>query len=211
MSQRVLLMEDDALTQISLASALRAEGFDVVAHVANVSEAIPVIAESDVDIAILDIDVGQGPTGLDLADMLQRRSPLTGIVILTSSTDPRLVRASLPPVPSHAVYLVKGAVTDISILVSAIHHAHDLAHGAADAEELNKANELTLTDVQMDTLRLVAQGLSNSEIARQRFVSEKAVEYTISKIAQALDIQQTSTINQRVHIARMYFRLRGQG
>ena len=61
------------------------------------------------------------------------------------------------------------------------------------------------------TLRMVAQGHTNGEIAKQRFVSEKAVEQTIAKIAKALDIPAATNQNQRVHIARVFFRLTGQG
>ena len=67
-----------------------------------------------------------------------------------------------------------------------------------------------LTQVQIETLRMVAQGLSNVEIAHQRFVSEKAVEQTISKIAKALGIPVATNQNQRVHSARIFFRLAGQ-
>ena len=68
-----------------------------------------------------------------------------------------------------------------------------------------------MTDIQVETLRMVAQGHTNSEIAKQRFVTEKAVEQTIAKIAKALDIPAATNQNQRVHIARVYFRLTGQG
>ena len=68
-----------------------------------------------------------------------------------------------------------------------------------------------MTDIQVETLRMVAEGHTNSEIAKQRFVSEKAVEQTIAKIAKALDIPAATNQNQRVHIARVYFRLTGQG
>jgi DNA-binding NarL/FixJ family response regulator len=64
----------------------------------------------------------------------------------------------------------------------------------------------TLTDVQIETLKLVAEGLSNSEIAIQRSVSQKSIEQTIARVAKALGITPDSKSNQRVHIARVYFR-----
>ena len=68
-----------------------------------------------------------------------------------------------------------------------------------------------MTDIQVETLRMVAQGHTNSEIAKLRFVAEKTVEQTIAKIAKALDIPAATNQNQREHIARVYFRLTGQG
>jgi DNA-binding NarL/FixJ family response regulator len=55
----------------------------------------------------------------------------------------------------------------------------------------------------------VAQGLSNAEIAKRRFIKEKSVELTISRMAKSLGIESNISANQRVHIARVYFRAIG--
>jgi DNA-binding NarL/FixJ family response regulator len=210
MPTRVLLMEDDALTRIAIASALEAKGFEITAQASNVAQAIEAISTNEIDVVVLDLDVGVGPTGLDLADVLARRLPDLAIVLLTSSVDPRLIRASLPEIPPNAIYVVKQDVADMSVLTNAIEDAIKTSQDSS--RNLNQyIDQIPLTDVQMETLRLVAQGLTNAEIAKQRFVTEKAVEYTINKIATALNIETTTSSNQRVHIARMYFRLRGQG
>jgi DNA-binding NarL/FixJ family response regulator len=210
MTKHILIMEDDALTRTAIASALSAQGYKVIAEASNVAQAIRSISNNQIDVAVLDLDVGLGPTGLDLADLLVRRLPQMGIVILTSSVDPRLVRASLPEIPASAIYVIKQDITDMNSLIAAIELASEKALTGRTNGSSKFLDQVPLTDVQMETLRLVAQGLTNSEIAKQRFVTEKAVEYTINKIAAALEIQPTSNANQRVHIARMYFRLRGQ-
>jgi DNA-binding NarL/FixJ family response regulator len=210
MTKRIVIMEDDALTRTAIASALSAQGYEVIAEANNVAQAIEAISNNQVDVAVLDLDVGLGPTGLDLADLLARRLPQLGIVILTSSVDPRLVRASLPEIPTSAVYVIKQDITDMNALIAAIETASEKALTGQANTSNTYLDQVPLTDVQMETLRLVAQGMTNSEIAKQRFVTEKAVEYTVNKIATALEIEPTSSANQRVHIARMYFRLRGQ-
>jgi DNA-binding NarL/FixJ family response regulator len=210
MTKRIVIMEDDALTRTAIASALSAQGYEVIAEANNVAQAIEAISNNQVDVAVLDLDVGLGPTGLDLADLLARRLPQLGIVILTSSVDPRLVRASLPEIPTSAVYVIKQDITDMNALIAAIETASEKALTGQANTSSTYLDQVPLTDVQMETLRLVAQGMTNSEIAKQRFVTEKAVEYTVNKIATALEIEPTSSANQRVHIARMYFRLRGQ-
>ncbi len=63
-----------------------------------------------------------------------------------------------------------------------------------------------LTSVQLETLRLVAIGGSNAEIARIRTVTEKAVEHTITRILQALDITTNPRHNARVLLVREYYR-----
>jgi len=64
--------------------------------------------------------------------------------------------------------------------------------------------------MQMDILTLVAKGLTTSEIARQRDVSEKAIENTISRISVQLGVVKDSTQNQRVQLTRAYMRLAGK-
>ena len=204
-------MEDDSLTRSAIATALMANGYEIVAQVSNVTQALEIISNTDVDVAVLDLDVGVGPTGLDLADFLARRMPNLATVILTSSVDPRLIRSSLPPIPPNSVYVIKQDVSDMSIITGAIEAAMASTIDSSHRASNHLIDQIPLSDVQMETLRLVAQGLSNSEIAKQRFVTEKTVEYTINKIASSLGIESTASANQRVHIARMYFRLRGQG
>jgi DNA-binding NarL/FixJ family response regulator len=62
-----------------------------------------------------------------------------------------------------------------------------------------------LTNIQVETLRLVAKGLTNAEIGRIRFVSEKAVEQIVSRIAQVLNVQPDRTKNMRVQLVREFF------
>jgi len=64
----------------------------------------------------------------------------------------------------------------------------------------------TMTDTQIETLRLVATGLSNAEIGRTRFVSEKSVEQIVARIAGHFAIAPDRTRNLRVLIAGHYYK-----
>ena len=55
----------------------------------------------------------------------------------------------------------------------------------------------------------MSEGLTNAEIAQTRFISEKSVEQTISRIAKILALPNEAPRNQRVHMARIFFRLTG--
>lgn len=82
--------------------------------------------------------------------------------------------------------------------------AHTAVHENSFISILND-----LTDIQIETLRLVAQGLSNSEIARIRYVSEKSVEQIVARIAQHLSISPDRSRNLRVILAGEYFKWLG--
>jgi DNA-binding NarL/FixJ family response regulator len=212
---RIIVIEDDAFTRTSIAGALSGIGIEVVASVGTSAEAVIAFEQSNPDAVLIDLDLGYGPTGLDLARSFRLRKPTIGLVLLTTYSDPRLLRSKLPDIPVGTEYLIKSNVSEIKIVKEAIFQAIANAAAAKFSNKLS-TNDIpkdfqTLTNIQVETLRMVAQGNTNSEIAKLRFVSEKAVEQTISKIAKALEIPAATNQNQRVHIARVYFRLTGKG
>lgn len=206
MATGCLIVDDDAFTRTTVSAAIRAEGVDVVAVAAGVAQAMEVYAgvgRAKVQCAVLDLDLGIGPNGVDLAHALRRKDPAIGIVILTSFQDPRLLASSVNDLPPRSAYVVKQSLEDIGILVAAIEAT------AAPSVDVPIAPRVPLTDAQVETLRLLAYGLSNAEIARVRVVSEKSVEQAIKRVAVALDVDTSAQTNQRVALARAYFALTG--
>lgn len=204
MGLRCLVVDDDDFTRITLQAALRSEGFDVVAAVGSPEDAMRFVRSHHVDAATLDLDLGPGPTGIDVAFGIRRLRPTVGIVILTSFSDPRLLASSTRELPPGATYVVKQSLTDIGFLSEAI-------RGAVVSEnaETTATSRVPLSDAQIETLRLLAYGLSNDQIAQARFVSRKSVEQTIRRIADALGVGKEAGNNLRVALAREYFRLTG--
>lgn len=204
MAFRCLVVDDDDFTRVTLQAALQSEGFEVVAAVATAEEAIAFIRSHQVDVATLDLDLGPGPTGIDVAFGIRRLRPEVGIVILTSFSDPRLLASSTRELPQGATYVVKQSLTHIGFLSEAIRGAV-----MAEAPGEQQASTVPLSDAQIETLRLLAYGLSNDQIAEARFVSRKSVEQTIRRIADALGVGKETGNNLRVALAREYFRLTG--
>ena len=198
------MLEDENLTRLTLITALRSLGHEVLVEGANAAKFLQGAQSNHLDAVLLDLHLGAGPTGLDISIELRKTNPDIGVVFLTSFEDPRFLNPKLGELPEGSVYLVKSEITQMSVLDDAI------AQAMARIGQLPPAGMVqVLSDTQIETLRLVAQGLSNAEIAKQRFITEKSVEITISRIAKALGIQNEPTKNQRVHIAKVYFRSRG--
>jgi len=204
---RVMVVEDDVFTRLGLVATLTSAGMNVTLDCDNVRSALTAVTGHlvSVDVALLDLHLGPGPTGLDLAVALRHRQPGIGLVMLTSYDDPRLLHTDLPTAPPGTQYLVKKQVTTMDLLIAAIN--------AAATSKLREETATTafgaLSDVQIETLRLVAQGLSNAEIAKRRFVTEKAVELAVARVARGLNLPNQPGQNQRVNIAKVYFRAVG--
>jgi len=199
---RVMLVEDDDFTRVTLRAALEKFNLQVVAEAADAKNAITKAVEARAQVGIFDLDLGPGPTGIDVANGVRRMLPDIGVVILTSYEDPRLLSASLAQVPRGAGYIVKQSLVDLDFLVEAV-------VGSLQGRDSTQAPRVDLTDAQIETLRLLACGLTNSEIARARVVEVKSVEQTISRTAKRLGIDGDGTLNQRVALARAYYKLVG--
>jgi len=134
-----------------------------------------------------------------LAHELKQFNAGIGIVFLTSYADPRLLAPS-STLPKGSVYLSKAQVRDISHLTKAISRAIQ-GKGVTPSSQ-SKFRDLTT--IQIETLQLLAQGLSNAEIAKRRYVTEKSVEKLISRIAKMLGFEAMPEHNQRVQLARSF-------
>jgi DNA-binding NarL/FixJ family response regulator len=66
-----------------------------------------------------------------------------------------------------------------------------------------------LSDKQIEMMRLVASGLSNSEIAKRQWITEAAVEKAISRLCKKLEIVVSKEQNLRVLIAGAYHQYSG--
>jgi DNA-binding NarL/FixJ family response regulator len=181
-----------------------------VGSASNARDALAIQARFAPDIAMLDFDLGPGPTGIDVAHALRSRQPNIGILILSTFRDPRLHSTKLPPLPSGSLYLCKQDIDDVRKIVDQLQMVNERRFGKVVRKIFPKREAIPLTEMQMDILSLVAKGLTTAEIARQRNVSDKAIENTISRISVQLGIVKDSTQNQRVQLTRAYMRLAGK-
>lgn len=207
MAISVLLVEDDSFTRATVAGALMQAGFQVGEPAAGLSDALRSFQANNQDALVSDLDLGSGPSGIELANLLRRTKPHMGIVFLTSFEDPRLHRQNEAWMPGGCIYLVKQSLINVSEISDAI----------AESLKLAKQNSLRsdapfldgFTSIQLQTMQLISRGLSNAAIAQERDVSEKAVEKTVKLIAEQLGLQMSSNTNLRVSIARAYAKLTG--
>lgn len=209
-ARRVLVVEDEPLLRDLIGKSLEAAGF-IVTTAANAADAKRSIKVSDPDAMVVDIELGPGPTGLDLAEVVVRQFPSVGVVFLTNLPDPRFSTDSKAQVSKNQAYLRKSALQTGSELVEAIeavlrdrvtqNYRHDLASNRPLSG---------LSQRQIATLKLVAEGKTNSQIAKLRGTSIRAVESMLSRVFDALEIDPKAS-NPRVEAVSKYHTLRSSG
>jgi DNA-binding NarL/FixJ family response regulator len=202
---KVLLVEDHDFTRATVAAALRSENMKVVAVVPTARDAMRAVAEHEVDCAVLDLNLGFGPTGLDLAHRLREHDPEIGIVLLTTFKDPRLLASDQRPLPVGSVYLIKDNVRSTNQLREAIDNA--LSNSPRTSGQ--STGRISLTDTQMEILRMIADGLTNAEIAQRRGVTARSVQTAMTRILANAPIELTPGADSRVQLVNYYHALTG--
>lgn len=203
----VLLIDDDLFTRTALSTALSSRGINVVASTDTAAVALEHLKNLNPDVAIVDLDLGPGPSGIDICHALRFQKPNLGLILLTSYTDPRIHDPSNSQLPKGCRFISKSELSDFKVLIEEIIIARNKP---LSPTKLRTVNDHKLTDIQLEVLISVAQGLSSSEIASNRGVSVKAVEAIISKTHAALGISKSKSTNLRVQLARTYFQLTGK-
>lgn len=201
---RVLVVDDDRFTRTLVCSLVGALGYDVCGSAATVSEAMSLANTTHPSLAIIDLDLGEGPTGLDLGHGLRKLNSTIALVMLTSYADP-LWMGQRREAPTGMRYVVKGDVSDPAVLGDAVAAAlvDPLAHVPSPS------GETPLSEGQWEILRLVASGYTNAEIAKRRSLTVDSVNKAITRLVRQLDIQVGDDGNPRVLLSQAYRRMTG--
>jgi len=203
----VLLVEDDVFSRSTLAAALLGANIEVKDQVVKASEAIRAVNKFSIDIAIIDLDLGPGANGIDIAIALRDINPRIGIIILTSYSDPRVANPNSLSLPKGSKFLTKSSLNDFGLLIKMI---LELKSQPLSNKNGSKIERVAFSENQLSVLQGVAEGLTTKEIATRAGVSEKAIEGTITRLHSMLDLPKKPFLNPRVQLARAYFHLSGK-
>jgi two-component system, NarL family, response regulator NreC len=175
---RIVLADDHAVVRSALRMLLESESdFEVVAEAGDVPSVVRFLRGHKPDVLILDLNM-PGEQSLPAIPSMQNASPDTKIVVLTMQAEPAYARQALQA--GVLGYVLKEAAE--SELVEAVRAASrgdtylQPALGARLAAEPETEGPDDLTDREIEVLRLIALGHTNSEIAEQLSLSVRTVE-----------------------------------
>jgi DNA-binding NarL/FixJ family response regulator len=215
-----VIAEDLALLRDGLTRLLRDSGCDVVAAVADGDALVDAVERETPDVAIVDVRLPPTFTdeGVRAAIEARGRHPGVGILILSQYVEPVYTAELLATGEGGIGYLLKERVGDVSAFLDAIrrvaaggtaldrevvaelvHHRGDAGDGALDA----------LSPREREVLGLMAEGRTNSGIARALVVTAGAVEKHISNIFSKLDLPATDDDHRRVLAVLTFLRATG--
>jgi DNA-binding response OmpR family regulator len=92
MSARILIIEDEAIVAMELRFVLEDLGYQVVGTAAEARTAREIVSEEDIDLALVDIHLSDGPTGVELGRELGQEK---GVTVLFMTANPGMVRGGV--------------------------------------------------------------------------------------------------------------------
>ena len=205
---RVMLVDDHALVRSAIRQALEAPDVVVVGEASSAEEALDMAPRLRPDVLLLDIDL-PGLSGIEAVRELAPRLPDTRIVMLTVSTD----RRDLLDAVRHGAtgYLTKDLTGDALLRAIRGIRRGDLAmsrgHAAAVVEHLARTSRSQpsasdaidgmLSSRELDVLRLLAEGMTDREIASGLAISPRTVESHVSSVLRKLGVRNRAEAAQR--------------
>jgi DNA-binding NarL/FixJ family response regulator len=200
---RVLIVEDDAFTRALTGEALAAAGM-VVKTAESFAIATEILNDFEPNVVVSDLDLGGGPTGVDLLNRVHEERPWVGLVALTSHAAPTLAMGTGSGLPEGVVYLVKARMSSITDVQTAIEAAISHAQVRPPMGRVEDGSLIELSPAQAEILHLMAEGYSNAGIAEKRGTSMRAAESLVQRTMQALGIEADAALNSRVRAVRMW-------
>lgn len=202
MTIRVAVIDDQTLVRQGIVSLLSlAPDLSVVAQAANGAGIVELVAQHQVDVILMDIQMPQ-VSGIDALQLLAAAGVQVPVIILTTFDDNERVLQAMQA--GARGYLLKDVA--LELLVDAIHTVHAggslLQPGITDkilasflgrktaepaVDALSQQDQLSTKELEI--LRLLASGFSNREIANAVFKSEGTVKNQVSAILAKLGVR----------------------
>ncbi len=195
MAIRVFLLDDHELVRRGVRDLLEGEDdLTVVGEAGTAEEAVGRIPATSPDVAILDLRLPDGD-GIEVCREVRSRHPEIACILLTSFSDDEAVYAAI--MAGAAGYLLKQIRgNDLVSGIRQVSEGQSLLDPAVTARVLERLrhqedkDELAgLTDQERNILELIAEGLTNRQIAERIHLAEKTVKNYVSSILAKLGLE----------------------
>ena len=196
---RVLIVEDEPLIAEDIAGCLEAVDFEVAGMADSVSKALDLLSSQTCDVVLLDINLGDGPDGVDLAHEIRKQWDIP-FVFLTSHADRATIARVKETLPSG--YLLKpfdenDLLTTLEIALA--NHLGRRSHqDLPSLDQLNNKLPNPLSARELEIIALIRSGNTNQQVADAVFLSVNTVKSHLLHIYEKLDVKNRTELMFRI-------------
>lgn len=212
---RAVIAEDSVLLREGLARLLTESGIEVVGQAGDAEDLLRKTRAHKPDVVVTDIRMPPTQTdeGLRAAHVIRSELPDTGVLVLSQYVEEEYVMELLGESADGVGYLLKDRVADVERFVESVERV--AAGGSALDPEVvaymlgRRRREDPLEDLtprEREVLALMAEGRSNSGIAAELVVTERAVEKHVTNIFGKLGFAAAPDDHRRVLAVLAYVR-----
>ncbi len=203
LARRVLVVEDEPLIRILVLSLLENGGFEALG-VGDAADAIAALAHFDPDALLVDLDLGEGPGGVEVLTYADRSAPWVALLVLTNAPSPGVLGVDPQLIPARAAYLHKRSLGEARLLLDTLEEV--LGDQDPRRDDTTPSDPLSgLSPDQLDVLRMIASGYTNAEIGARRGTSGHGVEQIVQRLITRLGVDRGPGTNPRVQLAKLYY------
>jgi DNA-binding NarL/FixJ family response regulator len=214
---RIVIAEDSALLRDGLTRMLTDHGHEVVGAIDDAVGLVQLVEREDAELVVLDVRMPPTHTDEGIRAALELRSqwPELPIVVLSQYVEENYASELLGGDLGGIGYVLKDRVTDVSQFVETVER---VAQGgtAIDPEVVSQLLARTrrqrpiaeLTPREREVLGLMAEGRSNTAIAGELVITQRAVEKHVKNIFQKLRLAPADTDHRRVLAVLRYLEAR---
>lgn len=212
---KLLIISDQPFERALMVPAFAQSEVRSITSTSETSEALNLFVLHEPNVVLIDIRFNQ-QHAIALCHEFRAIDPLIGLIILADCPDLRMLGITVGSIPVGSQMILKTVPDVVALINQAIPESILAAKSKATliwagAKDIVNAPQFLsilsgLTDIQIETLRLVGSGLSNAEISRVRFVTEKSVEQIVTKISNYFNVGSNSSKNRRVLLTGEYFK-----
>jgi DNA-binding NarL/FixJ family response regulator len=191
---RIVIIDDHEIVRQGVATVLQEDAeFQIVGEAADGEAALRVVRETQPDVALVDVRLPE-ISGIELCYHLQQESPATRVLILTSYLDANVVRECiragakgfiLKDVPSadlrRSIHELMRGASPVDARATRM-----MIHWLREGPDVDMPDRFALREIEI--LRLIAEGLTNREIAERLCLSENTVKTYVQGLYQKLDV-----------------------
>jgi len=195
----VLICDDHPLFRQGLRRLLETvEEFAVVGEVERAEEVAAAVRKGRPDVVVLDVEL-PGGSGIGAVEALRAQAPDVRVLMLSGFSDPTRVRAALRAgasgyvlknaPPQEIIDSIRRVAAGRSVLAPVV--AETIAATLRDEpeEERTRRRLASLSERELEVLRLAAEGQSNADIGKRPFISEGTVKNHMTHILRKLDVE----------------------